>query len=87
MAETSRPWGPPVGDTTKGTPWDEPLHRELRAAGRGHHCNSDKRTRPIVAASPVSHGPPAAGVSHGRALAGRHVCYRPHRFEPYGTAR
>lgn len=32
MAETSRPWGPPVGDATKGTPWDEPLHRELWGA-------------------------------------------------------
>lgn len=34
MAESSKPYAPPVGGTN-GTPWDEPLHRELWGASLG----------------------------------------------------
>lgn len=35
MAETSKPWPKPIGDSSKGTPWDGALHRELWGAALG----------------------------------------------------
>lgn len=35
MSESSKPWPKPIGDASKGTPWDGALHRELWGAALG----------------------------------------------------